>query len=248
MRKLRLRKKMLTTITLVYAVVLAASVVFAAVTGQIDFTGEIRTSADLDVVINPNPTSIVLLPPSGFGSSVLSATPSADGKSMTVVVDLRAPGDVASFTFEFMNAGRLPAEFETPEVIMRGIPAYTYVLDQTPDSPTFGEEIRTPLYDTSDPPQRVYEYPVEIDDYIEIGEVLGFNDIDGYWLMGGVGNTSTPFGISFMWDDDIHHVTHPDGPNGPGTPLTFEIHFPYGIGDIEPPPTPTPTPDPDPAP
>jgi hypothetical protein len=236
MRKLRLRKKMLTFVALLYAAILAASVTFAAVTGQIDFTGYVITSADLDVRINPMPGGLVLLPATSFGSVVTSATPcSCCFRNLTIEADLRAPGDAASMTFQFQNFGALPAEFDAIVVeVHGGVPVFAY------DS--YG--VLQPVLDSNG--DQVYDFPVVIEGFAEAGEIVDFEDIDGYRLEGGIGELSSRFGLAIVWDEDIHHVTHPDGPSGPGTPISFTIEFPFAIGDIAPPPTPTPYPVPTP--
>jgi hypothetical protein len=259
MRKLRSRKKMLTVLTFAYAAILVVAVTYAAVSGLIDFTGTATTSADLSVeiavnsVLNPD-VGIEVSPPTLFQSSI-AAVRAADGQSMTITVDLRAPGDSVWLTWQFANTGTLPVEFEAPVVDIQGIdePLYNITYD------TGGNRIYTPALDAYGQQIIVTHHPIVIEGFsvaadatAGIDAILDFEDLDGYSFWTQPTEFSSRFGMSFTWDEDIHiatqrldslgNVTHTYMP-----PLTFTIEFPYIIGDVDAilnPPTPTPYPTP----
>lgn len=152
MRMLYLRKKMLTLVAFMYAGVLAASITFAAVTGQIDFVGTITTSADLNVVLAGLPTASAR---TDFGSEVLSMQVS-DMNRLTLDILLRAPGDQVSVVFQLLNDGNLPAEMEAPIMYITGV------------TEVDGDNV-------------VEIHPVMVEGFTEDG-VLDFEDLDGFWL------------------------------------------------------------------
>ena len=225
MKKLRLRKKMLTAVVLLYAGILAVSVTYAAVTGMINFTGTATTTADLSAIINNVQRSAT----TPFGSNILTNV-AADGLSMDVTVDLRAPGDRVYIVFDFLNDGSLPVEFEAPEVeIISRIPE----IDENT-----GLQVMVPNPDPNPPAGQeyvgVYIYPVIIEGFVDALEgILDFEDVDGHTIF-LAGDTSERFGMAFIWCEDTHVET--DGP------LTFTIEFPFVIGDINPPAPPVVTP------
>jgi len=258
MRKLRSRKKMLTALTFAYAAILVVAVTYAAVSGMITFSGSANTSADLSVeiaessVINPD-VGIRLSPETVFGSTI-TAVPSADRQSMTISVDLRAPGDSVWLSWQFMNTGTLPVEFEAPEIDVDGVDELLYNI--TVDAS--GNNVYTPALDTYGNQIIVTHHPIVIEGFsvaadatAGIDGVLDFEDLDGYsfWTQPAF---SSRFGMSFTWDEDVHMATVQRDSLGNVIytympPLEFTITFPYIIGDVDAilnPPTPTPYPTP----
>jgi len=198
------KKKLLTFLMFLYVGILIAAVTYATVTGELNFEGRATTTAHLEVVID----TVTRSAPTDYESRVISATPSADGKSMDIVVDLRAPGDMAYIVFDLINTGSLPAEFEAPVVDVKG------VMEEPAADPLPGE------------PGSYELFPIIIEGLVDAERgILDFEDIDGYTLMPGI--SSPKFGMAFIWDED----THIDTTNAP---ITFTVEFPYGIGEIAP--------------
>jgi len=204
---------MLTVCAFLYAGILAASVTYAAVTGVIDFSGTATTSADLSAIIN----SVRSYGTSPFGSTA-TATITNAGQSMSIVVDLRAPGDQVNISFDFLNDGNLPVEFEAPVIEISGMQ----------DFDTYGN----PIMVNGNP---LLVHPVMIEGFVDaIDGTLDFEDVDGYTFFAN--QTSSRFGMAFIWDEDVHVETIA------GEPITFTIEFPFIIGDIAPPAPPVVTP------
>jgi len=203
-----------------YAGILAVSVTYAAVSGALDIRGSAHTSADLSAIINKVETPIL---PTLYGSKVVKALiNNTDELSMDVEVELNAPGDMVYITFNFENTGILPMEFEDPEITISGV-----------DVPVLNNEgIPTGEMTTV--------YPIIIEDYVADG-VMGFEDIDGYILEGkaSIKPVSDMFGMAFIWDEDVLVET-----KELGTPITFNIKFPYVIADITDLPSLNPSPSP----
>ncbi|MCL1878748.1 MAG: hypothetical protein FWF80_07810 [Defluviitaleaceae bacterium] len=223
MRKLRLRKNLLTVCTFVYAAVLAASVTYAAVTGVITFTGTANTSADLQVVIDD---LTITTPPSPFGSQITNVvvTDGPDGQIMTFDVDLRAPGDFASMMFNFVNMGALPVEFEAMEVEISPV----YSLDESGQRiPVLDADLNQIMVEGV--PVYAMEDPIEIEGYTYSG-ARDIDDIDGYELDGGLMTESSRFGLAFVWEESSRHVT--DAVVG-AEPITVTIRFPFVIGSVD---------------
>lgn len=241
MRMSRLKKKMLTMVTFTYAAILVMSVAYAAVNGMITFTGTATTTADLEVQINNAegagnsvPNKKVL--PSVYGSTAkVSVNP--DKISMVIDVELNAPGDMTYILFDFINTGKLPAEFEEPIIIIDSVP----LIERNADG------VMAPVLDNEGNPVMVE--PVYIEDYSVAAQaasddgttpaiegILGFEDLDGYVLQAfsynpdGTAATgpviSEKFGMAFVWDEDVHIETEP------GNPLKFTVEFPYIIAEI----------------
>lgn len=259
MRKLRSRKKMLTVLTFAYAAILVVAVTYAAVTGLITFTGTAQTSADLSVeiavagVVNPD-VGIRTSPETIFGSTV-AAVRAADGQSMTITADLRAPGDSVWVTWQFINTGTLPVEFETPEVIVDGIDELLYNVSYVD-----GNRVYTPALDSYGNQVIITHHPIVIEGFSQAASapdaldgILDFEDLDGYsfWIQGTNREPfSSRFGLSLTWDEDVHIATVQRDSLGNIIqqiipPIEFTIEFPFIIGDVDAiinPPTPTPAP------
>lgn len=118
MRLLQRKKKVLTLMVFMYIGILTVGVSYAALSGIIEFNGmSPRISADLNIVINSVRYSV----PTEFRSQITRTVVSTNGKSMDIVVDLRAPGDMVYIVFDFRNDGIFPAEFATPEITINGV-------------------------------------------------------------------------------------------------------------------------------
>jgi len=202
MRHLRLRKKMLTMVAFAYAGILAVSVTYAAVTGLIDVRGIVTTSADLQVEL----FTVTAGPQTVYFSNVSKIDIADDSMSVDITVDLKAPGDMVYVVFRFDNVGKLPAEFEDPEVNVFGVD------DRDED----GNRIRVVGADGTpvEPPSYIQVHPVMIEGFSDAGDgISDFEDLDGYVLAAGA--RSDRFGMAFIWDEDTHFEA---GclPNSPG--------------------------------
>jgi len=238
MRKLMIyKKKMLIMLTCTYAAILAISVTYAALNGMIVFNGVGSTAANYAVELNDvtfatNATE--------YGSKVNYANISADGMSMEISVDLRAPGDSVYIVFDFINMGVLPVEFG--DHILMVTHAYEETKIYTTPGPGDDPDTFVPQYfDTISNPV----FPIVVEGYSDAGdEVRDFEDIDGYTLtrLGTrPGGLSSKFGMAFIWDEDVLVTTHElNGSTlGSGTPITITVEFPHEVGDISAPATTT---------
>lgn len=256
MRALLLKKKVLTMVVFAYAAVLAVSVTYAAITGMIEFTGTATTQADLNVQIASD--SIQTIPRNNattlWGSRVISATVEDGGTTLRVAVEMHAPSDEVAVQFSFQNRGRLPAEFQDPEITIGGItdldaegnpiPLYEPLLEN--GVPVIDSDGNPVMQRVAGEYQRVF--PIEIEGAPRGAANMGrdglidFTAISGR-TTGGL-NTFLPdaseaadFVMWFIWCDQTIVATRP------GEIVEFTVEFPYEIAVdlINPPPTPTPT-------
>jgi hypothetical protein len=92
---------------------------------------------------------------------------------------------MAHVIIEFENTGKLPAEFEDPEIEIGGV----------------------------DDGNGNIVFPVMVEGYVADG-IRDFEDLDGHVFPVGAGSLTPPemFGLAFIWDEDIHIETGTDNP------------------------------------
>ena len=98
--------KRLSSLLVIFAIVLIAGVVYAAATGQLVFNGMVTLNAGQNVELiivpddDPDPTA---------KGSTGSMTVSSDGQSADIEVNLIEPGESVTLSFQVENTGDLPA-------------------------------------------------------------------------------------------------------------------------------------------
>jgi len=162
------RNKSLTTLALIFALVLIVGVVYAAASGVLTFNGTANLAnlgpTDYDVkleivdVVEPD-----TLPNGSTGTMVISS----DGQTATIECDLKEPGDELEFKFKVENTGDdkalmtvVPITVDNPAVAFDG----TY-LDLTGESLDGG--------DTSGEYTLIVEWDDQHDD--QAGETVTFS-------------------------------------------------------------------------
>ena len=113
-----LRSKLLIFALMIYMMALVGGVVYAMTDGRLQISNQSSLTAQLEATIINVKVDHGKGNPTGNGS--YGAITKIAGQSMTLSVNLCAPGDTLIYQFQVRNTGKIGAEFEEPQLQFGG--------------------------------------------------------------------------------------------------------------------------------